>query len=204
MSKGLLIALEGIDGTGITTQAARLAAWLRKRAPTVLTKEPTEGPIGLLIRRALQGDLPGVAEDVMALLFAADRIDHAREVILPALERGENVITDRYLLSTYAYQSLHLDLPWLRELNDPAPRPDATFLLTVDPKTSARRILERSQKERYEDEAHLETVLATYQSLARVLGDELHIHVVDGEGPEEEVTGRLIDALSSLLDQKVN
>lgn len=199
MPKGLLIALEGIDGTGITTQAARVAAWLGGKGPTVLTKEPTDSPIGLLIREALQGDVPGLPEEAMALLFAADRRHHATSVLLPALERGDSVVVDRYLLSTYAYQSLDVDLAWLKELNTGAPRPDLTLLLTVDPATSARRILERKVTERYEGGNHLKAVLANYRRLAETLGEELRVRVVEGEGTEDAVFDRLTALIAPLL-----
>src|SRR5690606_25682164 len=109
---GRLIVLEGIDGSGTTTQARWLGEALEQRGHAVIvTREPTSGPIGLLIRQALQQQLPSengqsVQLDfrAMALLFAADRVDHNQRLILPALAAGKIVISDRYTLSSLLYQ----------------------------------------------------------------------------------------------------
>lgn len=200
MPKGLLIALEGIDGTGLTTQAGRLVSWLRSTMPAHGTKEPSDGPVGRLIRQALRGTGgPPLAESAMALLFAADRIDHAATVIAPRQAAGEAVVTDRYLLSSYAYQSLELDLDWIMALNRQAPLPDLTLLLTVDPRTSRDRIARRDRRERYEDLPRLEAVLANYLRLAERLEDLLHIRIVDGSGSAEEVSRRVREAVRPLL-----
>ncbi|HYY53573.1 MAG TPA: dTMP kinase, partial [Myxococcales bacterium] len=110
-SEGRFIALEGLDGSGTTTQAERIASVLRAQGRRVLlTREPSDGPIGTLIRLALTGRLGlpqrsgPLTEEALALLFAADRVDHLAAVIEPALERGELVVCDRYVLSSLAYQ----------------------------------------------------------------------------------------------------
>jgi dTMP kinase len=99
------IALEGIDGSGTTTQKARLAAALRDRGLDVLeTFEPSEGPLGTMARGMLRGDDPA-APDLLALVFAADRLEHLSRCIEPALAAGRTVICDRYVLSSLVYQS---------------------------------------------------------------------------------------------------
>ncbi|HLL53606.1 MAG TPA: dTMP kinase, partial [Myxococcaceae bacterium] len=100
---GRFFVLEGLDGAGTTTQCERLASELRSRGFRVLvTREPSDGPVGTMIRQALTGRLgmPGgngpLAPETLALLFAADRADHLHARVRPALERGEIVISDRY------------------------------------------------------------------------------------------------------------
>jgi dTMP kinase len=145
---GKLIALEGIDGSGTTTQAKRLAAWMNGQGlETHLTCEPSNGPLGQLLRRFLKRELPSVDAAALALLFAADRVDHVQSEILPQLQRGLNVVTDRYVYSSLAYQSLDLELSWVAQINGLAPEPDLTCYLRVDP------LLARSRRDgRGEDE----------------------------------------------------
>ena len=107
MPPGKLIVLEGIDGSGTTTQARLLCEWLAGRGVAVhLTREPSDGPVGRLIREILHGAHAPVAGDTMALLFAADRVDHLSREVLPALDRGTHVVTDRYYHSSLAYQAI--------------------------------------------------------------------------------------------------
>src|SRR3954464_11602121 len=111
--KGRFVVLEGIDGAGTTTQVARLAERLRKDGgqPVRVTREPSDGPIGSLVRQVLTGRIvipggraPGGA--TMALLFAADRMDHVESDIEPFLGQGGIVVSDRYDASSLAYQSV--------------------------------------------------------------------------------------------------
>src|SRR5579864_7294663 len=108
--RGLFIVLEGLDGAGTTTQLVRLAERLRRAGERVVaTAEPTDGPIGALIRQALRRRLVhrdgrALTDESLALLFAADRVDHVAGEIEPALARGQHVLCDRYVLSSLAYQ----------------------------------------------------------------------------------------------------
>ena len=113
--QGRFIVFEGIDGAGTTTQARALVSWLGTRGiKAVYTGEPSEGPIGSMLRNALRGrvvpgTVPGVLDPrVIALLFAADRVDHVLYDIRPSLERGLWVICDRFVCSSLAYQGLDL------------------------------------------------------------------------------------------------
>jgi dTMP kinase len=199
---GILIAIEGIDGSGISTQSRALTRWLKDSGHSaVCTKEPTAGPVGQLIRRSLrgQGSAAHVSEPVLAALFAADRLDHLQRVIEPALGRGEIVVCDRYLLSSFAYQSLAVDMDWLRQLNRRARRPDLTLWLTVSPATSRQRRVSRVTDERYESDDHLALVSAQMRDLSRRLSGELHILPVDGEGSVSDVLTRLQAAVTERL-----
>src|SRR5690349_6199392 len=98
---GLLIAVEGADGAGTTTQCRRLVDWLRASGREAhLTREPSTGPVGALIRQVLAGTHASFDPTALALLFAADRLDHIAREIAPARDRGAVVVTDRYVLSS--------------------------------------------------------------------------------------------------------
>ena len=143
---GLFIAFEGGDGAGKSTQAAELAAALESRGLTVLrTREPGGTPIGEKLRSLVLDHGHGhIDAHTEALIFAASRAAHASQVIRPALERGEIVLTDRYIDSSVAYQGAGRDLGTdaVRDINDWATsglQPDLTVLLDVDPEVGRRR-----------------------------------------------------------------
>ena len=130
MNRGCLIALEGIDGAGTTSQVAPVASRLRLLGHDVLpTCEPTDGAIGRLLRQCLRahGNPEEPGEATMALLFAADRLAHLAEIIEPALQRGAIVLTDRYVWSSFAYQSAALPADWVRQINAQARPADLTI-----------------------------------------------------------------------------
>lgn len=143
MNRGILVAFEGIDGTGKTTQIALLARHLKeKNIEVVQTREPTDGTYGRKIR-ALYTCRHTVTPEEELELFIADRREHVRELILPALERGAVVLTDRYYYSTAAYQGADgADPDSILRRNSFAPEPDLVILLTMDVEESMRRIRE--------------------------------------------------------------
>ncbi|MHB1404113.1 MAG: dTMP kinase [Desulfitobacteriaceae bacterium] len=173
--KGKFIVLEGVDGSGLSTQAGRLHAWLEQEtgSKVLLTKEPSEGPVGVLIRQALSGRVQGLGADTLALLFAADRVDHLTHSIIPALEKGHHVICDRYLLSSLAYQGRSLPLEWLKQINAEAIVPDLTIFISVDPVVTLKRIAEKRFKvDLFERENILREVLNNYDILVQELCEE--------------------------------
>jgi len=179
--RGALIAIEGIDGAGNTTQSRLLARWLRRRGfNVVLTKEPTNGPIGRLIRRRLS---EGVADaHIDALLFAADRADHVARVIAPSLSLGALVVTDRYVESSIAYQGAQgASEEWIEEVNRFAPKPDLTVVLDVDPEVALSR--KRGRRHAFEEEGFLRRVREIMLRRARERG---HV-VVDASADKMEV-----------------
>ena len=170
--KGKLIALEGPDGCGKTTHAKLLADWLRSRGHEVLvTDEPTDGPAGRILKRALRGEvkLPLEAE---ALLFAADRVQHSTQVIKPALNEGKIVITERYLYSSLAYQSARgLSRRWIKMINKAAPKPDLAILIDIPAETALRRIKSSRPPDVFERDLELQRrVRANYREIARSEG----------------------------------
>ena len=139
--RGAFICLEGLDGSGKTTQAKMLAEKLKAGYNAVYTAEPSRGKIGTFIRKhCLYGEkrLPSAVE---ALLFAADRMEHVATEILPAVEQGRLVISDRYLYSSIAYQgAAGLSIEWIETINEYALKPDLAVFIDVDPKTAMKRL----------------------------------------------------------------
>jgi len=147
---GLFLTLEGLDGSGKTTQAGLLRAFLEERGlRVVLTREPGGG-LPSVRDLLLGGELSPEAE---YLLFSADRAEHVRRVILPSLERGAWVVSDRYLDSSLAYQGFGRGLPlaWLLEVAKEATlglTPRLTFLLDLPPEEALRRVKDPDRLER--------------------------------------------------------
>ena len=187
--------LEGLDGAGTTTQSRLLAERLRREGRRVhLTAEPSGGPVGALVRQVLRGRVVGGGEgfdpSALALLFAADRLDHHAAEIAPRLAEGVDVISDRYTLSSLAYQSLTTGDPaWVERLNARAPAPDLTLFLRVRPAVAGRRrFAESGSRELYEVPAFQRRVARAYQrSLALLRRRGERVALVDGEGPVEAV-----------------
>jgi dTMP kinase len=139
--KGVFICIEGLDGCGKTTQAKLLAKKLRKSHNALYTAEPSRGKIGTYIRkRCLYGE-KRLSTVVEALLFAADRVEHVENEVLPALREGRLVISDRYVYSSLAYQgAAGLSIDWIEKVNEHALKPDLAVFLDVDPKTVMQRL----------------------------------------------------------------
>ena len=200
-SRGVFIALEGGDGAGKSTQARLLCTWLEELGHTVVvTREPGGTPFGRTVRElVLHGD--HVAQRAEALLFAADRAHHVETKILPALARGEVVITDRYMDSSIAYQGAWRDLgvDEVRELNLWATGglvPDLTVL--VDLPADIGRSRRHGVHDRLESESadFHGTVRDLFLALAHA--DPDRYLVVDGELAPEQIH-ELVRARVSLL-----
>ena len=147
--RGLFFVIEGIDGSGISTQSRLLWHWLREQGRRChLPKEPSAGPVGTLIRLALarrlgwrdDGQFSEIDERTLALLFAADRADHLGAEIRPLLARGVDIVCDRYVLSSCAYHSLALDVEWIEAINSAFPAPDLTLFLDVPAEVCLERL----------------------------------------------------------------
>jgi dTMP kinase len=172
---GWLIAFEGIDGAGKTTQANLLAETLRARGHTVvLTKEPTSGPHGQKIRELSTAGADFTPEDELGY-FIEDRKEHLRDLIGPALAEGKVVITDRYYLSNVAYQGARgLDPEDILARNEALfPAPAAVVLIEVSPEEGLRRVRARggALNLSYEREDFLSGVVRVFGTVKR---DYLH------------------------------
>ncbi len=194
------VVLEGIDGAGTTTQARELRQRLAERGIACLvTAEPSSGVVGKLIRTSL-----GLVDDppdpaYMALLFAADRLDHWREEISPALERGEWVISDRYLWSSLSYQSQTLPIEWVRTLNRYARPPDLTILVDTDPVKALNRIsMDGRKKEIFDDLEMQNKIRRVYIELYEA-EDPAKAALVDGNCDIEETAKQIWKSIETRL-----
>lgn len=198
---GALIVIEGIDGSGSTTQSDKLMTWLeRVGVPASFTSEPSKGPIGALLRRHLGRQIELGGPEAEALAFAADRMDHVISEIVPALERGVTVVTDRYYLSSLAYQALGCDLAWLLEINRFALRPDLTVFLSVPAEVGMDRLSGREARERFEEHGPLERIAGLYDAAIaslREAGEE--IQVIDGTRSPADIHAEILRLASGVL-----
>ena len=201
---GRFIVLEGIDGAGTTTHAAKLVERLRREEKVTVraTREPSDGPIGSLVRQVLTGRIvapEGRAPNwaTMALLFAADRMDHVESEIEPCLAAGGIVVSDRYDASSLAYQSVSSGrggaqaVDWIRQLNRHALRPHLTIVLDVPSDVAAVRRDARGEPAQLYEQNEVQHALATfYRDLAKHMPDD-RVVVVDAKGTIEEVHERV-------------
>ena len=198
MKRGCLVAFEGLDGSGKSTQLERQAARLRAAGHDVVaTREPTPGPNGRRIRELAAAGERAPAPDELAL-FVADRREHVAEVIAPALARGALVLTDRYFLSTVAYQGARgLDPErLLRESEAEFPLPDLALLFDLDPPLCGARLRARggAPEEAFERLDRLERVAQVFAGLRRP-----YLVRIDARGGVGEVGARVDAVLAERL-----
>jgi dTMP kinase len=207
---GRFIVFEGIDGSGTTTQVTRYAQHVRRQRRLVhITREPSDGPVGSLLRLALAGRTTfGSAHlaQTMALLFAADRLDHLTSEILPYLRDGAVVLSDRYDLSSLAYQWASAGdgasddfREWLRSLNRFARRPDVTVVLDVSPAVAEQRRRERHGAVELYEVATLQAKLAELYRSAETLMPQDRIVHIDGDRDLEAVSASVLEVLEPYL-----
>jgi dTMP kinase len=201
---GRFIVLEGIDGSGTTTQAARLVASLRAAGHDVVgTREPSDGPLGLVLRQALTRRLVGLSDRALALLFAADRLDHLASVVEPALEEGKVVVSDRYVLSSLAYQGMRMPLRWVEGLNAAARPADLTLYLAVDPRTAARRRQGRGGTAELFDADEVQRAVArAYARVVRKHARAQRVVRVDGRASADEVAREIFARVQTVLPRR--
>ena len=202
--KPLFIVIEGLDGSGGTTQSRLLASWLEKCGDRVLlTQEPSNRRIGLLIQEAL---LPStnettIGDRVFPYLFAADRQDHLDEEILPTLSSGSHVVSDRYYHSSLAYQGISVGIAKVATLNESFPPPDFTFLLWLEPEISFSRVQGRGiPVERFETLDRLRAVAESYESVfthCRAKGE--NIFKIDARRSIEEIHQDIVNHIKEHL-----
>ena len=205
LPRGVFVCFEGGEGSGKSTQSRLLADRLQDLGHVVrLTFEPGDTPVGVEMRRIVLSPETGELSDrTEVLLYAADKAEHVDTVVVPALERGEVVITDRYVDSTLAYQGAGRALD-LREVEEVARwatgdvRPHLTVLLDVDPREGLGRF---EGRDRIEAEG-LEFHDRARQSLLDLAGaDPDHYLVLDARADREEIAARILERVTPLLAQ---
>jgi dTMP kinase len=198
------IVLEGIDGSGTTTQSRLLAEHLRSHGlPVLETREPSGARMGQLARELLSSPEP-VGGEELALLFAADRLDHLRREVEPALRAGMFVVCDRYLLSSMAYQSIECELAWVDSINRHAPWPDLTFLLELPVEVALARVASRRAQtneavERFDAQEVQRRLASSYNTAVSAM--EV-LRGIDAESVDPHLLGQLvrIDASKPVKD----
>ena len=207
--KGRFIVLEGIDGSGTTTQCQRLAQWLRARGEKAHpTRQPSDGPIGTIIRQILSGRLQSrrihggvtpVDPATIALLFAADRLDHLQNEIVPYTDAGYHVICDRYVLSSLAYQTVDVDIDFVQQINALALIPDLTVLLEVSADVAMQRITDsRPGRDAFETLTFQRKVAEAYIQAVESY-DAGRVEVLDGQRTPDLVFEALCAHVEALL-----
>jgi dTMP kinase len=218
--RGPFIVLEGIDGAGTTTQLNLLREHFRKKERRAFfTHEPSDGPVGMLIRLALQGRLAGAryelhdpgdaarpgSEDfdrtALALLFAADRADHVATQVRPNLDAGRIVVCDRYLLSTLAYQGQTCDADWLLAINRPAVVPDLTLFLDVPPSDAGARMrATRWKKDMFETPDEQGAIRDAYLRYIEMRLPQVgRVETIDSSQPPDAVFAQMMTHVKEFL-----
>lgn len=194
------LVFEGMDGTGTTTLSQLVTDGLRARDLRVcLTAEPTDGPFGRLLRSHLKGDV-SLDPHTTALVFSADRADHLARTIRPALERGQWVVCDRYLLSTLAYQGAEgVSREAVLQASAAFEIPDLTVVLEVPDDVRSERMSGRSERERYEDPDFDEALRASYLAAIALLRAEGHrVDMIDATASPEAIAADVLGRLDTL------
>ena len=204
---GRLIAVEGLDGSGKTTQVRLLGQRLGASRPVYVTQEPTDGPIGLQIRLVLEKRVR-VSAATLAALFAADRADHLYQPqtgILDRLKRGVDVVSDRYYLSSFAYQGMTLDWDWIWQMHGNCIRPEVTFFVDVPVEVCLARIAHgrSGHADLFENREALTRARDSHMAAIdrlRAAGDT--VIVVDGNAPPDQVHEAIWQAVCAVLGKR--
>ena len=204
MKKNFFIAFEGIDGSGKSTQVKLLKEKLESAGLKVYTTcEPTDSPMGKMIRDIFSHKIEADHRTIAAL-FVADRLDHLLNKtngILKMLEDGYTVITDRYYLSSYAYQSPYMDLNWVIQANSLSAdllRPDLNIYIDISPEISIERLNKgRTSIELYETLDNLKNVRAKYFEIIELLKNEEKVFIADGNQDPDAIANGIWEKISN-------
>ena len=203
MKKNFFIALEGLDGSGKSTQVKPLADKLKSEGHKLyITAEPTSSRIGLMIKDIFNHKMEADHRTIAAL-YAADRLEHVlnkTDGILKKLEEGYTVITDRYYFSSYAYHGVHMDIDWVININSltaDALRPDLNIFIDVPVDICIQRLNKgRSSAELYEDEENLNKVRNKYFEAFDKLKGQEEVFITDGNRPSDLIAKDIWQELS--------
>ncbi len=208
--KNLFIALEGIDGSGKSTQVKLLSDNLKHIGHHIYTTcEPTNSPIGAMIRSIFKHQIEADHRTI-AGLFVADRLDHIlnkRNGILYQMEQGFTVISDRYLFSSYAYQGAHIPLEWVIAANSLSAeiiQPDLTIFIDISPEISMQRLNKgRDSLELYETLENLKNVQEKYYEAFDILKEKQKVFIVDGNRTSGFIAEDIWKEVERLINPKL-
>ena len=203
---GKFLVFEGIDGSGKTTQIRQIHQRLVKQGRNaVATCEPTDGPVGSLIRKMLAGSVE-TDQLTIASLFAADRTDHLlnrANGVKAMVDQGQVVLCDRYYFSSYAYHAQYMEMDWVIQanaLNARILKPTASLFIDVDPDICLERILlNRDSLDMYEKIDILKRVRDNYFLAFERLKDQEQVIIIDGNDSPARVEERIWKEIQQLL-----
>lgn len=190
----MFIVFEGIDGTGKTTQINKLKKIYKNNQDYIFTREPGATKVGLQIRKILLDNKNKIDSNTEALLFMADRVDHIKNVILPAIQNNKIVISDRYYFSTLAYQNNHYSqkLISLFEL----PIPDLIFYFTIDNKTLESRYNGKNDRIESKDIYYKQSVILKYEDMFK---NDFNVIYIDSTKSIKDITNDIIHHINYYL-----
>ena len=202
----MFIAVEGIDGSGKSTTIREIKRYLESKGEAVyLTAEPTTLATGKIVRNFLSetnSDTPLIHE-MLALSFAADRINHLREEIWPALRKKQTVITDRYFFSSIAYQSLNVSYEWVKGINRFATLPDVLVFIDVSIDKAVERLTKfRTSTEIYEKRELLQQIDRNYREVIKEFEGNLKVIYLNGNLDIDKIYGDIEEKFAPLFADK--
>lgn len=197
--KGVFICVEGLDGCGKTTQTKLLVERLKKKGyDAIYTAEPSRGNIGKFIKEYCLHGETRVSSIVEALLFAADRFEHVEKEVIPDLNEGKLVVSDRYVYSSLAYQgAAGLDLKWIQNINEHAIRPDLAVFIDVEPETVIQRL--KPRKSVMENLGTQRKVREVYVKFV----EKGELVKIDGNKSKQEVADDILTVVLGFLEKTV-
>ncbi len=192
---------EGIDGAGTTTQAQLLTDYLAESRRSTFTFEPSDGPIGTVIRDLLV-NAPDTQPRTFSLLYAADRLEHIERQetgIRARLERGENVVCDRYIFSSLAYQGTFDDFETVERLNAAFPLPQHLFFIDTPVEEADRRLSFRAKRDQFEHKTIQESVHSSYRRIVEDFSrTAVCVHYIDGRVSKD----RVFDSVRAAIENR--
>ncbi len=202
--EGKFITLEGIEGSGKSTSLKTIKNFLKDlKIEFILTKEPGVGPLGKDLRKILLDKKSEISSEVELLLMMADRKNHIDQLVLPKLQKGIWVISDRYLDSTYAYQGggRQLSISKIDDLTEllNLPKPDLTLLFDLTPETALERAAKRSELDRFESEPIEFHRRIRDSYLLRAKEEPERFRIIDAAKDIENVQDQLVKYLRSFI-----
>lgn len=208
--KGIFITFEGIDGSGKSTQSHMTAERLKNMGIDIYeTREPSDAPVGALIRQILTGRIK-TDNKVIAALFLADRLDHLlNDVngICGKIDKGVNVISDRYYFSSYAYHSVDMDMDWVIDANSVCAdllKPDCTIFIDITPDEALNRIAKgRYESELFETRERLTLVREKYMEAFEKLKDKENVIIINGNQSPEKVSDDIWNSIKGFFDENL-